>query len=146
MYLHVLARLEGLAADGAGVRQVAGGVHVEDVLLEVAVVAVELAAVGTGGLGDGLTVSEAGPLVQLGAGAPGCSGGSRDSWADGLSLSARARHTTDGALPRPERGRDLRLPLAGVVWRYGALACRSRYLIVSVVACVACIHDSIMSN
>lgn len=44
VYLHVLARLEALAAHGAGVRQLARGVHVEDVLLEVAIVAVELAA------------------------------------------------------------------------------------------------------
>lgn len=57
MYLHVLARLEALAADGAGVRKLAGGVHVENVLFEVAVVAVELAALGAGGLGR-LTVSE----------------------------------------------------------------------------------------
>lgn len=56
VYLHVLARLEALAAHGAGVRQVARGVHVEDVLLQVAIVAVELAALGAGGpgrLGEG---------------------------------------------------------------------------------------------
>lgn len=60
VYLHVLASLEGLAADGAGVRQVARRVHVEDVLLEVAIVAVALAALGAGGLGGRLTVSVAG--------------------------------------------------------------------------------------
>lgn len=57
VYLHVLARLECLAADGAGVRQVARRVHVQYVLLEVAVVAVELAALGARGLAR-LTVSE----------------------------------------------------------------------------------------
>lgn len=57
VYLHVLARLEGLAAHGARVRQVACRVHVQDVLLEVAVVAVQLAALGTRGLGR-LTVRE----------------------------------------------------------------------------------------
>lgn len=57
MYLHVLARLEALAADGAGVRELARRVHVEYVLFEVAVVAVELAALGAGGL-DRLTVRE----------------------------------------------------------------------------------------
>lgn len=59
MYLHVLARLETLAADGARVGQLARRVHVEDVLLQVAIVAVELAALGARGLA-GLTVSEAG--------------------------------------------------------------------------------------
>lgn len=57
VYLHVLARLEGLAAHGARVRQVAGRVHVQDVLLEVAVVAVQFAALGARGLGR-LTVRE----------------------------------------------------------------------------------------
>lgn len=57
MYLHVLARLEALAAHGAGVRQVARRVHVQDVLFEVAVVAVQLAALGAGGLAR-LTVCE----------------------------------------------------------------------------------------
>lgn len=57
VYLHVLARLERLAADGARVRQLARSVHVEDVLLEVAIVAVELAALGARGLGRRLTVS-----------------------------------------------------------------------------------------
>lgn len=56
VYLHVLARLEGLAAHGAGVRQLARRVHVEDVLLEVAIVAVALAARGAGGPGGRLTV------------------------------------------------------------------------------------------
>lgn len=65
VYLHVLARLEALAAHGAGVRQVARGVHVEDVLLEVAIVAVELAALGAGGPG-GLAVGEAGEGASWG--------------------------------------------------------------------------------
>lgn len=58
VYLHVLARLKCLAADRAGVREVARRVHVQNVLFEVAVVAVELAALGTRGLA-GLTVSVA---------------------------------------------------------------------------------------
>lgn len=64
VYLHVLARLEGLAADGARVGQLARRVHVQDVLLEVAVVAVELAALGTGRLA-GLTVCVGGRAVGL---------------------------------------------------------------------------------
>lgn len=47
MYLHVLSRLERFEADGARVCEVASCMHVEDMLLEVAVVAVELAAFGT---------------------------------------------------------------------------------------------------
>lgn len=58
VYLHVLARLEGLAAHGAGVEQRARRVHVGNVLLEVAVVAVQLAALGAGGLEARLTVGE----------------------------------------------------------------------------------------
>jgi hypothetical protein len=58
VYLHVLARLEALAAHGARVRESVRRVHVEQVLLEVAVVAVALAAGGAGGP-CGLTVSVA---------------------------------------------------------------------------------------
>lgn len=68
VYLHVLARLEALAAHGARVRQLARRVHVEDVLLEVAVVAVELAALRARGLA-GLTVSGAGAEGALVRGA-----------------------------------------------------------------------------
>lgn len=64
VYLHVLARLEPLAADGARVREVARRVHVQDVLLEVAIVAVELAALRARGLGERLTVSEGGRAVR----------------------------------------------------------------------------------
>lgn len=89
VYLHVLARLEGLAADGAGVREAVRRVHVEQVLLEVAIVAVELAALGAGGLEGRLTVSVGGRGVGrvalvglsarlgLAAGRPGRSWGRR---------------------------------------------------------------------
>lgn len=85
VYLHILSGLERLAADGAGVREVARSVHVQDMLLEVAIVAVELAALGTRGLAC-LTVSVAGgsvgrgALLRLGlAAGPGRSWGRRSS-------------------------------------------------------------------
>lgn len=72
VYLHVLARLEGLAADGAGVREPGRRVHVEPVLLQVAIVAVQLAALGARGLERRLTVSVAArvrvALLRLSAG------------------------------------------------------------------------------
>lgn len=83
VYLHVLAGLERLAADGARVRELVRGVHVQDVLLEVAIVAVQLAALGARGPA-GLTVGQVGgplgPLVGRGpvpAARPGRSWGRR---------------------------------------------------------------------
>lgn len=86
VYLHVLARLEALAAHGARVRQLARRVHVEDVLLEVAVVAVALAALRARGLA-GLTVSGAG------AGLPARSWGN-----DSRQFGVRVRRATRVAL------------------------------------------------
>lgn len=90
MYLHVLARLEGLAADGAGVKQRARRVHVGYVLLEVAVVAVQLAALGAGGLAARLTVAE-------GAGA--------GRGVAPLRLAVRAAPAAPAARPRRSWGR-----------------------------------------
>lgn len=59
VYLHILAGLECLGADGTRMRQFARRVYVEDVLLQVAIVAVALAAFGARGLGR-LTVCVAG--------------------------------------------------------------------------------------
>lgn len=108
VYLHVLARLEGLAAHGAGVGQPVGGVHVEQVLLEVAIVAVELAALGARGLEGRLTVSVRGAargvgvaLLRLSAGLalaarrPGRSWGRRGL----VQCSLLAPHPTSLASP-----------------------------------------------
>lgn len=98
VYLHVLARLEGLAADGARVRELVRRVHVEDVLLEVAIVAVQLAALGARGPG-GLTVGQRGvgrPLVGRGpvAARPGGSWGRRGLRQCALLLGTRLSHST----------------------------------------------------
>lgn len=66
VYLHVLAGLERLAADGARVRELVRRVHVDDVLLEVAIVAVQLAAVGARGPA-GLPGGPLGPLASPGS-------------------------------------------------------------------------------
>lgn len=87
MYLHVLAGLEALAADRAGVGEVARGVHVEDVLLEVAIVAVELAALGARGLA-GLTVSEAGEARRVAR----ARARPARSWGRRLAFSSRFAH------------------------------------------------------
>lgn len=88
VYLHVLAGLERLAADGARVRELVRRVHVEDVLLEVAIVAVQLAALGargpaglTGGGGRGVRGALVGPVA---AARPG------RSWGREVSVSARS--------------------------------------------------------
>lgn len=73
--LHVLARLEGLPAEHARVRQRARRVHVQDVLFEVAVVAVELAARGTGWLV--VRRAAAAAAAALRHRRPGCSWGRR---------------------------------------------------------------------
>lgn len=85
VYLHVLAGLERLAADAARVRELVRRVHVEDVLLEVAIVAVQLAALGARGPA-GLTGGRGGRGVRAGVAAarPG------RSWGREVSVSARS--------------------------------------------------------
>lgn len=81
--LHVLARLEGLAAQRAGVRQRARRVHVGDVLLEVAVVAVQLAARRARGLAAP-AAAPAAPAARRPPAGPGRSWGRRNCFSTAL--------------------------------------------------------------